>query len=217
MPSRILQPGLRSPLFPHGGRQRLAGRDARTQRRNVAALQRAGHRAIGDRRGEEHAHAVLFDRREQLRRAGFLEQQRRGAGVQREQQQPAQPERERERRAAAEQIRRRWAAARARRTCRKSPSRRGDKCIAAFGVPVVPDVNAMSATSSAAVSRLRTGPVSPPSRARAIRRLPPALKSTIRTPPNSPQARPSSSRRRASQSACLTCAFSITNRSSPAR
>jgi hypothetical protein len=45
----------------------------------------------------------------------------------------------------------------------------------------------------------------------------PALKHAIRTPPKSRQARSSSPRRRPSQIACLTCAFSIMNRSSPAR
>ena len=64
----------------------------------------ARHRAVGRRRGEQHAGAMLGDRRQQHVRRRPLDQQRRGADRQREQQQPAQPERERERRAAGEEI-----------------------------------------------------------------------------------------------------------------
>ena len=110
---------------------------------------------------------------EQVGRLGH--RRRRGAEAEREQHGRAEPERERERRRAAEHVA--PAAGRGSRFANVShvASRSRWKCMQPFGTPVVPDVNAMIATSSAAVStgsnepragrssstRTSSGPISP--------------------------------------------------------
>ncbi len=92
------------------------------------------------------------------------------------------------------------------------------KCIVPFGLPVVPDVNAMSAVSSAAVSTLakvgglRRGARVEPLRLAGAEQQPPS-----RASGKSGRAASSSSARRASQSACETCALVMTSVSSFAR
>ena len=88
---------------------------------------------------------------EHVRRAAF-EQQGRRADPHREQHERAEAEGEPDRRRADEQIVRGRLAARARRTCRRPRAGRGGSAWSAFGRPVVPEVKARIATSSAAVS-----------------------------------------------------------------
>ena len=70
----------------------------------------------------------------------------------REHHEAAEAERESERRRAGEHVVRRSAGARAWRTCRRSRARRGGSAWSPSADPVVPEVKASSATSSAAVS-----------------------------------------------------------------
>ena len=147
---------------------------------------------------------IPFDRVEQFLRSGLLEQQRRGAGVERKEQQAAEPERERERRASAEHVVGAAAAARSARTSRTSRGYRDGSASRPSACPVVPEVNAIIATSSAAVSR----------RFESRRRWRhPRLESVHRVRRRStaasarqPAARVESSRRRTSQSACVDLA-----------
>ncbi len=88
------------------------------------------------------------------------------------------------------------------------------KCMVALGTPLVPEVNAISATSSAAVAAARK----PAARCRARRpRSPPSApgpKSTVGTPV---RARSQSWSNRSSHRASCTCARSATARSSAGR
>ena len=93
---------------------------------------------------------VRADRVEQV--AGLGDRRHRGAEAHREQHLPAEPERERERRRAGEDVARPRREDVARERVAASPAGRDGKCTHPFGVPVVPDVKAMIATSSAAVS-----------------------------------------------------------------
>ena len=108
---------------------------------------------VGGRRREADGRAVALDRVEQLVRRrparAARRPRRRASGTSA----PAEAERERERRAADEDVvARRRAATCAREVSHIAITSRW-KCIVPFGRPVVPEVKAISTTSSAAVSQ----------------------------------------------------------------
>ena len=112
-----LVPGLERRL-----RQRLAGRDAFAQRRDVVLGELAEHGAIGGRRREADRRAILCDRRQQHVGRRRLELDRGRADAEREQHVSAEPEREGERRRADEAVVALRLAARISHSCRSSPA-----------------------------------------------------------------------------------------------
>ena len=91
------------------------------------------------------------------------------------------------------------------------------KCMHPFGTPVVPDVNAMRATSSLAVATAGKAPVCRAMARSSVSAPSPPQQRTARMDVESAAALASSSSSRASHRAALHCARSITMRSSPAR
>ena len=98
-----------------------------------------------------------------MRRRGLLEQQRRGADAQREEQDAAEPEGEGERRRAAEDVVRRRPSGRRRGKQSQAARTSRWKCIVPLPWPVVPEVKAIIAVSSAAVSQFSKVAGFPPS------------------------------------------------------
>ena len=153
MPSMISMPVASFHSCARRVRQRLAGR------RRTCAATTGRSRAASGAIARYNVGAVnsivarcVLDRRSSASGPGRSTQQRRRADAHRKQQQAAQPEGERERRRAAEHVvgGRLAASPRGKQSHIASTSRW--KCIVPFGLPVVPDVKAMNATSSAAVS-----------------------------------------------------------------
>ena len=155
MPSMIRDAGRVVERLP--GRRAAGARRPRPQRRSAAQLARRRprqHRPVRGRRGEQHrdAGARATSVGELRPASAFSSSSVRGADAQREHQQAAEAEGERQRRRAGEDVVRARPAARAGRRCRRSPARRGGSAWSPSGAPVVPEVKASSATSSAAVS-----------------------------------------------------------------
>src|SRR2546426_2777375 len=108
---------------------------------------------VHDRRGEADARLEVLDRLEKRLRRVLLHEDRRSAVAHRKAQHPPEPEGERKRRRAAEDVVLVHLEHRARKQSHMAITSRW-KCIVPFGLPVVPEVKAISATSSAAVAAL---------------------------------------------------------------
>ena len=168
-----LEPGVRD-----AGRQRLAGRDARAQRRSASARAAAQQRAVHGRRREQRRDAEALDRLQQRVRPGLRDRRasrrRSAAGTARAPPRPnvnasgGVPAKTSSGRGA-----RMW---RGERVADRRAGR-GGSARSPSASPVVPDVNAISATSSAAVS---TGS-EPPSFAAASRSSAPNASSSPST------------------------------------
>ena len=150
MPSMIRMPVALVPASDTPAGQRLARRDALLQRRQVdraVAQQPAIHR----RRGEQRRAPCALDGLEQRLRRGFststVEAPKRSGNST----SPPRPKVNASGGVPQKTSSAEGAGSRARR-CRSIASTSRWKCTLPFGLPVVPEVKAMSATSSAAVS-----------------------------------------------------------------